>query len=168
MSKNAIYRYFVEGESEQILINALKTDLGLIVPGKVDILNVIQKKINKNWLRTMKPNTTVILVYDTDVEDVELLKKNIETLKKCAAVKDVWCIPQVKNFEDELVSACNIRNVMDLTGTRTLHDHKRAFVNNSNQSQMLERNGFDIEKLWSKVPDNAFAQFGNDSEKIKK
>ena len=134
MSKNAIYRYFVEGESEQILINALKTDLGLIVPGKVDILNVIQKKINKNWLRTMKPNTIVILVYDTDVEDVELLKKNIETLKKCAAVKDVWCIPQVKNFEDELVRACNIRNVMDLTGTRTLHDHKRAFVNSSNQS----------------------------------
>ena len=75
MSKNAIYRYFVEGESEQILINALKTDLGSIVPGKVDILNVIQKKINKNWLRTMKPNTTVILVYDTDVEDVELLKR---------------------------------------------------------------------------------------------
>ena len=29
----------------------------------------------------MKPNTTVILVYDTDVVDVELLKKNIETLK---------------------------------------------------------------------------------------
>lgn len=167
MSKNAIYRYFVEGESEQILINALKTDLGLIVPGKVDILNVIQKKINKNWLRTMKPNTIVILVYDTDVEDVELLKKNIETLKKCAAVKDVWCIPQVKNLEDELVRACNIRNVMDLTGTRTLHDHKRAFVNNSNQSQMLERNEFDIRKLWSKVPDNAFAQFGNDSGKIK-
>lgn len=167
MSKNAIYRYFVEGESEQILINALKTDLGLIVPGKVDILNVIQKKINKNWLRTMKPNTTVILVYDTDVEDVELLKKNIETLKKCAAVKDVWCIPQVKNLEDELVRACNIRNVMDLTGTRTLHDHKRAFVNSSNQSQMLERNEFDIRKLWSKVPDNAFAQFGNDSGKIK-
>lgn len=167
MSKNAIYRYFVEGESEQILINALKTDLGLIVPGKVDILNVIQKKINKNWLRTMKPNTIVILVYDTDVEDVELLKKNIETLKKCAAVKDVWCIPQVKNLEDELVRACNIRNVMDLTGTRTLHDHKRAFVNSSNQSQMLERNEFDIRKLWSKVPDNAFAQFGNDSGKIK-
>lgn len=167
MSKNAIYRYFVEGESEQILINALKTDLGLIVPGKVDILNVIQKKINKNWLRTMKPNTIVILVYDTDVEDVELLKKNIETLKKCAAVKDVWCIPQVKNLEDELARACNIRNVMDLTGTRTLHDHKRAFVNSSNQSQMLERNEFDIRKLWSKVPDNAFAQFGNDSGKIK-
>lgn len=168
MSKNAIYRYFVEGESEQILINALKTDLGLIVPGKVDILNVIQKKINKNWLRTMKPSTTVILVYDTDVEDVELLKKNIETLKKCAAVKDVWCIPQVKNLEDELVRACNIRNVMDLTGTRTLHDHKRAFINSSNQSQMIERNEFDIEKMWSKVPDDAFAQFGNDSEKIKK
>lgn len=168
MSKNAIYRYFVEGESEQILINALKTDLGLIVPGKVDILNVIQKKINKNWLRTMKPNTTVILVYDTDVEDVELLKKNIETLKKCAAVKDVWCIPQVKNLEDELVRACNIRNVMDLTGTRTLHDHKRAFVNSCNQSQMLKRNGFDIKGLWSKVPNNAFAKFGNDAEKIKK
>lgn len=57
---------------------------------------------------------------------------------------------------------------MDLTGTRTLHDHKRAFVNSSNQSQMLERNEFDIRKLWSKVLDNAFVQFGNNSERIKK
>lgn len=116
----------------------------------------------------LQSGTVVILVYDTDVETVDVLKKNIATLKKCTAVKDVWCIPQVKNLEDELVRACNIRNVMDLTGTRTLHDHKRAFVNSSNQSQMLERNGFDIEKLWSKVPVNAFVQFGNDSEKIKK
>lgn len=168
MSKNAIYRYFVEGESEQVLINTLKTDLGLIVPGKVEILNVVQKKINKNWLRTMKPRTTVILVYDTDIEKADTLEKNIELLKQCAAVKEVWCIPQVKNLEEELVRACNIRNVMDLTGTRTLHDHKRAFVNSSNQSQILKRNGLDIKRLWSKVPDNAFAMFGNDSDKIKK
>lgn len=168
MSKNAIYRYFVEGESEQVLINTLKTDLGLIVPGKVEILNVVQKKINKNWLRTMKPRTTVILVYDTDIEKADTLEKNIELLKQCAAVKEVWCIPQVKNLEEELVRACNIKNVMELTGTRTLHDHKRAFVNSSNQSQVLKRNGLDIKRLWSKVPDNAFVQFGNDSEKIKK
>ncbi len=168
MSKNAIYRYFVEGESEQVLINTLKTDLGLIVPGKVEILNVVQKKINKNWLRTMKPRTTVILVYDTDIEKADTLEKNIELLKQCAAIKEVWCIPQVKNLEEELVRACNIKNVMELTSTRTLHDHKKAFVNSSNQSQILKRNGLDIKRLWSKVPDNAFAMFGNDSDKIKK
>lgn len=168
MSKNAIYRYFVEGESEQVLINTLKTNLGLIVPGKVEILNVVQKKINKNWLRAMKPRTTVILVYDTDIEKADTLEKNIELLKQCATVKEVRCIPQVKNLEEELVRACNIKNVMELAGTRTLHDHKKAFVNSSNQSQMLKRNGFDIKGLWSKVPDNAFAQFGNDSDKIKK
>ena len=168
MSKNAIYRYFVEGESEQVLINTLKTELGLIVPGKVEILNVVQKKINKNWLRTMKPRTTVILVYDTDIEKADTLEKNIELLKQCAAVKEVWCIPQVKNLEEELVRACNIKNVKELTGTKTIQDHKKAFINSSNQSHMLKRNGFDIKKLWSKVPDNAFAQFGNDSEKIKK
>ena len=168
MSKNAIYRYFVEGESEQVLINTLKTDLGLIVPGKVEILNVIQNKINKNWLRTMKPKTTVILVYDTDIEKVDILEKNIEVLKQCVAVKEAWCIPQVKNFEDELARACNIKDVMELTGTKTLSDHKKSFVNSSNLSQILKRNGFDIKKLWSKVPDNAFARFGNDSDKIKK
>lgn len=168
MSKNAIYRYFVEGESEQVLINTLKTDLGLIVPGKVEILNVVQKRINKNWLRTMKPRTTVILVYDTDIEKADTLEKNIELLKQCAAVKEVWCIPQVKKLEEELVRACNIKNVKELTGTKTIQDHKKAFINSSNQSHMLKRNGFDIKKLWSKVPDNAFAQFGNDSEKIKK
>lgn len=74
----------------------------------------------------------------------------------------------MKNLEDELCNACNIKNVKELTGTKTIQDHKKAFINSSNQSHMLKRNGFDINKLWSEVPDNAFAQFGNDSEKIKK
>lgn len=168
MGKNTVYRYFVEGESEQVLISTLKTELGLIVPGKVEILNIVQNIIGTNRLRVLQPGTVVILVYDTDVGTVDILKKNIATLKKCAAVKEVWCIPQVKNMEDELCNACNIKNVNELTGTRTLQDHKKAFINSSNQSHMLKRNGFDIKKLWSKVPDNTFAQFGNDSEKIKK
>lgn len=115
----------------------------------------------------MKPRTTVILVYDTDIEKADVLEKNIELLKQCVAVKEVWCIPQVKNFEEELVRACNIKNVMELTGTRTLHDHKRAFVNSSNQSQMLDRNGFDIKKLWSKVPDNVLRSLGMTRKRLK-
>ena len=115
----------------------------------------------------MKPRTTVILVYDTDIEKADVLEKNIELLKQCVAVKEVWCIPQVKNFEEELVRACNIKNVMELTGTRTLHDHKRAFVNSSNQSQTLDRNGFDIKKLWSKVPDNVLRSLGMTRKRLK-
>lgn len=87
MGKNTVYRYFVEGESEQVLISTLKTELGLIVPGKVEILNIVQNIIGTNRLRVLQPGTVAILVYDTDVGTVDILKKNIAALKKCAAVK---------------------------------------------------------------------------------
>ena len=73
----------------------------------------------------MKPRTTVILVYDTDIEKADVLEKNIELLKQCVA------------------------------------------VNSSNQSQMLDRNGFDIKKLWSKVPDNVLRSLGMTRKRLK-
>ncbi len=36
-----IYQYFVEGENEKRLIEVLKTDMGMIQPGKVQIVNVV-------------------------------------------------------------------------------------------------------------------------------
>lgn len=44
--RNKFVQYFVEGEDEEKLIHALKSDLGVIRPGKVQKLNVIPQVHN--------------------------------------------------------------------------------------------------------------------------
>ena len=41
MRKKQVLHYYVEGEDEKSLLEALKRDLGCIETGKVDIMNVI-------------------------------------------------------------------------------------------------------------------------------
>ena len=36
------YQYFVEGEDEKKIINTLKSDMGLIQAGKVQVVNCVQ------------------------------------------------------------------------------------------------------------------------------
>ncbi len=48
-----IYQYFVEGEDEKHLIEVLKTDIKLIMPGKVQIFNVVQEIIKDSRLKIL-------------------------------------------------------------------------------------------------------------------
>ena len=78
-----IFHYFVEGECEEKLINELKVPKAdIILPGKVEVLNVVQDKISNQRLMVLNPKTNIILVYDIDVEQTEILKYNINLLKK--------------------------------------------------------------------------------------
>ena len=74
--------YYVEGECEKQLINALKASPEMLIPGKVKVYNVKQDLIPKSQLLTIQPKTKVALVFDTDVEDRKALDKNIELLGK--------------------------------------------------------------------------------------
>lgn len=47
MAKNRYYHYFVEGQDEEKVVQVLKTDLRCIVPGKVQVFNVIEQKLTK-------------------------------------------------------------------------------------------------------------------------
>lgn len=76
-----IYHFFVEGEGERAIINTLKTDFQCIQAGKVDVFNVIQNKLNKNILMKLKPGTIVILVFDTDKDETDILDYNLHFLK---------------------------------------------------------------------------------------
>ena len=69
MRRNTIYQYYVEGEDEKSIINALKQGLRKIESGKVEKFNVIQNKFTIARIRPLKSGTVVILVYDTDVEN---------------------------------------------------------------------------------------------------
>ncbi|MBP3616436.1 MAG: hypothetical protein J6J38_00185 [Lachnospiraceae bacterium] len=169
MRKKQVLHYYVEGEDEKSLLEALKRDLGCIETGKVDIMNVIQTRFTVARIRPLKPGTIVVLVYDTDVEtNMEILQFNIEFLKKQTGIKEVICIPQVRNLEDELRNACDIKAVRELTKSKTKTDYKRDIIRCSNLGERLRTCGFDIMQFWSRLPENAFRQFGNDAHKIKK
>ena len=82
MRKKEIYHYYVEGEDEKSLLNALKRDLGCIQSGKIDIVNVVQTKFSVARIRPLKPDTSVVLVYDTDVDNsINIFQYNLDFLK---------------------------------------------------------------------------------------
>lgn len=161
------YRYYVEGDDERTILNTLKTELGCIRPGRVEKFNVIQNRLTVSHVRLFRPNTVVVFVYDTDVNKTDILKKNIEFLKKQSSVKDVICIPQVPKLEKELVRACNIKNAKELTGSSSDKDFKRDLIGCTNLGKRLQKYEFDIEKFWNSVPQNEFQIFSNDASKIK-
>ena len=167
MRRNGIYQYYVEGDNEKKLINTLKQELKCIQAGKVDIFNPVQERFNNTRLIPLRTGTMVVLVYDTDTDSVGILKDNIYFLKKQSVIKDVICIPQVRRLEDELVRACNIKNVLELTKSSSEKDFKRDFNKCTNLDDILKNADFDMGKMWNQMPQNDFVAFGNDSQRIK-
>lgn len=162
------YQYYVEGEDEKCLVQVLKTELRCIEPGKVQKLNAVQERFKIGHIRTLKADTIIVLIYDTDKEQTDILQENINFLKKQGAVKSVLCIPQIKNLEEELVYSCNMKKVGELTHSETISDFKGAIIGCSNLGARLKQCGFSVNKLWSRIPVNTFSKFGNNADKIKK
>ncbi len=168
MKKNAIYHYCVEGENEERIVNILKSELGCIKSGKVEVFNVVQNKFTVARARLIKENTIMVLIYDTDVTtNLGVLQQNLDFLKKQKRIKDIICIPQVKNLEDELEYACEIKKVEELTKSESRKDYKNDLKKCSNLGAKLRACKFDITKFWGRIPQNEFREFGNDAEKIK-
>ena len=162
MGKGKYYHYFVEGQDEEKIVKVLKTDLQYIVPGKVDVFNVIQQKLTKLRLMSLKPDTIVILIFDTDNGESATLLENIKFLKQ-----DVLCITQVKNLEDELIRSCDIKQIKELTGSKSNKDYKRDLIKDNTFDQKLKKHKFDFGLFWSSV-DVDFKDIRNDAIKIKR
>ena len=168
MKKNVNYHYYVEGENEKSLLDVLKSELKCIESGKVEKFNVIQNRFTVARMRPLKNGEVIVLVYDTDVEtNTEILKYNIDFLKKQSGIKEIVCIPQIKNLEDELKRSCKIKYIGELTNSKTTTDYKRDLISCTNLGVRLKKCDFDISKMWKQLPINSFQQFGNDAEKIK-
>lgn len=171
MGRELIYQYYVEGEDEKCLLRALRSDLQCIRPGKIEIFNALQDRFDskkyKSRLRTLHRRTTVVLVFDTDTMNVNILRENIQFLKKQGMVREVLCIPQVKNLEEELVYCCRIRRIEDFMPSRSRKNFKSDLIACTNLAAKLTKNGFSVEKLWSRRPEGIFAEFPGDGEKIK-
>lgn len=145
--KREQYHYFVEGEDDRKVVNTLKTDLQWIKPGKVQVFNVIEEEVTSLITRTLKPGTTVVLVFDTDTGKTNTLNKNIRFLQKDSNVKQVLCIMQVKNLEDEFLRSCAISQIKELTGSKSNSDYKRDLLRQSSLADKLKNISFNLKNF---------------------
>lgn len=169
-SKN--YLYLVEGETEEKLVSVLKTELQVIVPGKIQKFNVLQKVLPESYIRNFKRNTVVICVFDTDIDHLSLniFNRNMKKLQNARnIVSNVICIPQVKNLEDELIRATDINHVQDLLTSTSIKEYKRdlAQIKSDKLALKLQQHHFQIEKLWIMNPDGQYQKIENGADQIK-
>ena len=160
-----ILHYFVEGENERKLIETIKNKY--LYSGKIKIINTIQNKVPNSILRTLERETVVVLVFDTDVEKIDILDENIKLIMSSNNVKDVICIPQIKNLEDELIYSTNINKIVDLLESKSKKDFKNDFNNCKNLIKKLEDKEFKISKIWSREAVDIFKKYKNEAIKIK-
>ncbi|MCR5350801.1 MAG: hypothetical protein K6E20_07415 [Acholeplasmatales bacterium] len=149
MSK--IYQYFVEGECEEKLINALKSrPIEYLTSGKVMVFNFTNKLITNQRIAVLNRDTTIILVYDIDVNKTEILDKNIEKLRKFGFTK-IYHVQSIDNFEDEIVYSTNLKSINSLFGTVGTEELKKEFIHSSNIIKKLDSVDFNKDKLWSRT-----------------
>lgn len=166
MANSKYYYYFVEGQDEEKLVSVLKTDLKYIISGKVQVFNVIEQKLTKLRIMSLKPNTIVILIFDTDSGNSEILLENIKLLQKETNVKEVICITQVKNLEQELIRSCNIKEIKELTNSKSNKDFKRDLIKDTQLGKKLLNHKFDFDIFWASE-DKKFQNVKNEAYKIK-
>ena len=156
MSNTRRYQYFVEGETEKKLIEELKKERTLILSGTVNVHNVIEKRFNNAIITNLHNNTIVILVFDTDKKETGILEENIRLLKKNRRVKEIWCVMQVENLEEELIRSTDIKEVKELIGCRSKKDFKRDFLKEKRLMTKLKEHNFSIEKIWTTQPSEEY------------
>lgn len=160
------YIYLVEGETEAKAIKVLKEKY--IISGKIRILH--QKRISHTLLRTLPVNSSVILVFDTDISSTaSTIKKNIEILKKDGNNLNVILIPQIRNLEEEFIFSTSIKDIKELLNSKSRREFKSDFIKEKNCLKKLEEKNFNIEKFWSREADKSsgFSGYKNSSNKIK-
>jgi len=109
----------------------------------------------------------VVLVFDTDTGNTEILNRNILKLKRCPSVSEVVLIPQVPKLELELVRSCNIKQIKELLNSRSDSDFKRDVIRVTNLSKKLKEHNFDINLFWNKKPGSPYQNIDNQADKVK-
>ena len=167
MSIENKYQYFVEGDTEKKLLTELKREGNLIIPGTVRVFNVVQKRMSSAMLSSIPNNTTAILMFDTDTKKVDILMENLSKLGNNKSVKETWCVMQVENLEDELIRSTDIKEIKDLTDSRSNTDFKRDIIREKNLMTKLRNHNFDLAKMWVTEPSKEYVAIENKGVRLK-
>lgn len=103
--------YYVEGPCEQQLVAALKENPSKLIPGKIKVYNVVQNLIPKSQLLAIQSGTTIVLAFDTDVEQTINLKKNLER----------WIRGLTPYFQINILYILPVRQIICLAPGRGFH-----------------------------------------------
>ena len=136
----------------------MRFSMDFILDGKNDLYRVDFKYKKENESEKI----------DLDLYKADILDENIKIIKNSNNVRDIICIPQIKNLEDELIYSTNITKIIDLLESKSKKDFKNDFNNCKNLIKKLEDKEFKISKIWSREAVDIFKKYKNESTKIKK
>lgn len=158
MKKNngRIY-YIVEGQTEEKIIKELKNKY--IFSGKVKVKNLVNEKISDSFIRTLNAEI-LIIVFDTDVQEINILEENLKRLKKVKTISKIIFVPQIKNLEDEIVFSTEIKRIEELYQKNKI-DIKKHIIQDNSFCDKLEKNNFSIAKFWSRNDTGIFKKYIN-------
>ena len=167
------YRYFVEGECEKKLLRSFMfLESGGFVDGKVEVFNFANKPITKSFAYSLKPDTTIVIVIDTDISNTDVLESNLKIIENNSnlSLDKVLLVFSIKTLEDEIVYACSpkIKNVNDIFKTKTKEEFKKKFINHRELRVKLESLGFDIKRMWSRAAKPPYDKYVCSGDKIKR
>lgn len=143
--------YFVEGQYEEVIVRSLINDFQYLKPGRIKVLNITQKKFPRSLMTSLKPGTSVVFIFDTDAGNPALVKENIKAIQSSTYGVEIVVIPQCRNLEDELIYACGIREIKEITKSRSNSDFKTDLLHSRNVGQLLRNCGFDFSRLWNRT-----------------
>lgn len=171
-----LYQYYVEGECEKNFIVSFthaKNSEYILHPGKVEKLNPITSKISDTKARTIKRDTRIVFVFDTDVENTSILEENIKTLNRIARVdtKDIIFLMSIKKFEEEIAFSCSdihdVKGLIKLFNSQGTSSLKTDLANCKNLEDKLKQAGFDIKLMWSRDAKEPFDKYPNGGKQVK-
>ena len=140
--------YYVEGECEEKLINALKTGKDSFrIPCKVEVFNVIRDRLSIRRLASLTKRTIIVFVYDTDIPNTDILNENINLLEK-SGFTTIHHIQSIRCFEDEIVRSTSLENINDCFSTENVEEFKAQFIAHKDIVNKLKKIDFDDQKLW--------------------
>ena len=171
-----VYQYYVEGECEKNFLSSFmhaKSSEYIIHPGKIEKLNPVTSKISETKARTIKRDTRIVFVFDTDVENTLILEENIKTLKRISFIesKDIIFLMSIKRFEEEIVFSCNsikdVKGLIKFFNSQGLSAFKTDFSHHKNLEDKLKQAGFDIKLMWNREANTPFDKFFNGGKQIR-
>ena len=77
---------------------------------------MVQNVIKPNMLLSYPSKIALVFIFDTDKNDCSNLRKNIDIVLHLPNRPRLFCIPQVRNLEDELCYSCEIKDIRKITG----------------------------------------------------
>ena len=75
----------------------------------------------------------------------------------------VYHIQSIRNFEDEIVYSTKLKNINAMYGTENVEEFKNYFIHQDKLANRLNKENFEVEKIWSRVNKKApFDKYSNE------